>query len=96
MSDPLPPHGQQPTRLLCPQDSPGRNTGVGCHFLLRNLCLLQANKHLVVLLEVFLMIWGNVNNPKRASQVLLVVQNPPASAGDIEAWVQPLDGEDPL
>ena len=28
------PHGQQPTRLLCPQDSLGKNTGVGCHFLL--------------------------------------------------------------
>ena len=28
------PHGQQPTRFLCPQDSPGKNTGVGCHFLL--------------------------------------------------------------
>ena len=27
------PHRQQPTRLLCPWDSPGRNTGVGCHFL---------------------------------------------------------------
>ena len=25
----------QPTRLLCPWDSPGRNTGVGCHFLLQ-------------------------------------------------------------
>ena len=25
---------QQPTRLLCPWDSPGKNTGVGCHFLL--------------------------------------------------------------
>ena len=29
------PYGQQPTRLLCPQDSPGKNTGVGCHFLLQ-------------------------------------------------------------
>ena len=28
------PNGQQPTRLLCPQDSPGKNTGVSCHFLL--------------------------------------------------------------
>ena len=27
-------YGQQPTRLLHPQDSPGKNTGVGCHFLL--------------------------------------------------------------
>ena len=25
------PHELQPTRLLCPWDSPGRNTGVGCH-----------------------------------------------------------------
>ena len=25
----------QPTRLLCPGDSPGKNTGVGCHFLLQ-------------------------------------------------------------
>ena len=28
------PHGQQPTRLLCPQNSLGKSTGVGCHFLL--------------------------------------------------------------
>ena len=27
------PHRQQPTRLPCPWDSPGKNTGVGCHFL---------------------------------------------------------------
>ena len=25
----------QPTRLPCPRDSPGKNTGVGCHFLLQ-------------------------------------------------------------
>ena len=25
----------QPTRLACPWDSPGKNTGVGCHFLLQ-------------------------------------------------------------
>ena len=29
------PHKRQPTRLLCPWDSPGKNTGVGCHFLLQ-------------------------------------------------------------
>ena len=29
------PHRQQPTRLPHPWDSPGKNTGVGCHFLLR-------------------------------------------------------------
>ena len=29
------PHRRQTTRLLCPWDSPGKNTGVGCHFLLQ-------------------------------------------------------------
>ena len=28
-------HRRQPTWLLCPGDSPGKNTGVGCHFLLQ-------------------------------------------------------------
>ena len=35
MSNSVRPYGQQLTRLLCPQDSPGKNPGVGCHFLLR-------------------------------------------------------------
>ena len=35
MSDSVPPHRQQPTRLRRPWDSPGKNTEVGCHFLLQ-------------------------------------------------------------
>ena len=35
MSDSVRPHRRQPTRLCCPWDSPGKNTGVGCHFLLQ-------------------------------------------------------------
>ena len=35
MSDSLRTHGLEPTRFLCPWDSLGRNTGVGCHFLLQ-------------------------------------------------------------
>ena len=31
----LRPYGLKPTRLFCPWDSPGENTGVGCHFLLQ-------------------------------------------------------------
>ena len=31
----LRPHRRQPTRLPGPWDSPGKNTGVGCHFLLQ-------------------------------------------------------------
>ena len=35
MSDSVQPHRRQPTRFPCPWDSPGKNTGVGCHFLLQ-------------------------------------------------------------
>ena len=35
VSDSVRPQRWQPTRLLCPWDSPGKNTGVGCHFLLQ-------------------------------------------------------------
>ena len=33
------PHGLKPIRLLCPRDSPGKNTGVGFHFLLQGVFL---------------------------------------------------------
>ena len=35
MSNSVRPHRRQPTRLRRPWDSPGKNTGVGCHFLLQ-------------------------------------------------------------
>ena len=35
MSNSVQPHRRQPSRLPRPWDSPGRNTGVGCHFLLQ-------------------------------------------------------------
>ena len=35
------PHGLQPTRFLCPWDFPGKNTRVGCHFLLQGIFLTQ-------------------------------------------------------
>ena len=35
MSDSVRPHRRQPTRLPSPWDSPGKNTGVGCYFLLQ-------------------------------------------------------------
>ena len=37
MSKSVRPHRQQPTRLPHPWDSPGKNTGVGCHFLLQGM-----------------------------------------------------------
>ena len=48
MADSLWPHGLQPTRLLCPWDFPGENTGVGCHFLLQGIFPIQeSNPHLL-------------------------------------------------
>ena len=35
MSDSVRPHRRQPTRFRRPWDSPGKNTGVGCHFPLQ-------------------------------------------------------------
>ena len=37
MSDSVRPHRRQPTRLPRPWDSPGKNTGVACHFLLQSM-----------------------------------------------------------
>ena len=34
------PHRLEPAGLLCPWDSPGKNTGVGCHFLLQGIFLM--------------------------------------------------------
>ena len=41
VSDFLQRHGLLPARLLCPQDSPGKNTGVDCHSLLHKIFLTQ-------------------------------------------------------
>ena len=34
-------HGQEPARFLCQWDSPGKNTTVGCHFLLEGIFMTQ-------------------------------------------------------
>ena len=52
MSDSLRPHELQLTELLCPWDSPGKNTGVGGHALLQGIFLTQgSNLHLLCLLH---------------------------------------------
>ena len=45
----LQPHGLQPARLLWPWAFPGKNTAVGCHFLLQGILLIQGlNPHLLL------------------------------------------------
>ena len=41
VSDSFRPCGLQPTRLLCPWNSPDRNTRVGCHSFLQGIFLTQ-------------------------------------------------------
>ena len=43
VSNYLQPHGLQPTRLLCLWNFPGKNTGVGCHFLLQAIFPTQGS-----------------------------------------------------
>ena len=50
MSNSLRPRGLQPTRLLCPWNFPGKNTGACCHFLLQKIFPTQVLKpHLLCL-----------------------------------------------
>ena len=44
MSNSVRPHRRQPTRLPHPRDSPGKNTGVGCHFLLQCMKVKSENE----------------------------------------------------
>ena len=41
-------YGEQPTKLLCPRASPGKNIGVGCHFLLRFQTTYATNTELAL------------------------------------------------
>ena len=43
LSNSLRPHGLEPTRVLCPWDFPGKNTGAGCHFLLQGIFPIQGS-----------------------------------------------------
>ena len=55
MSDSLQPHRWQPTRLRCPWDSPGKNTGVGCHFL--HQCMKVKSESHSVMSQLFTTPW---------------------------------------
>ena len=49
----LRPHGLQPARLLGPWDSPGKNSGVGCHALVQGIFPTQGlNPHPLCLLPI--------------------------------------------
>ena len=53
VSDSVRLHRRQPTKLLCSQDSPGKNTGVGCHFLLHLLGSREQNTSLSMQMDYY-------------------------------------------
>ena len=59
-----------PTRLLCPWDYPGKNTGVGCHFSLQGIVPTQDQSHVSCISKWFFTI------EQRKSFVLCQVINP--------------------
>jgi len=71
-------YGLEPIRLLCPWDSPGKNTGVDCYALLQGIFQTQGlNLHLLCLL-----LWQAGSLPP--SLVLDISKSPPnPSAEDI-------------
>ena len=95
MSDSVRPHRRQPTRLPRPWDSPGKNTGVGCHFLLQ--CMKVKSESEVV---------SDSSDPMDCSlpgssihgvfQARVLEWVAIAFSATQETWVQSLDQEDAL
>ena len=48
MSDSFQPYGLQPARLLCPWDSPGKNTGLGCCALLQGILKKEVSEFMAL------------------------------------------------
>ena len=111
MSDSVQPHGQQPTRLSHPWDSPGKNTGVSRHFLLQ--CMkVKSESEVAQLCPTLATPWPAAYQappsmgfsrqkywsgvPLPSPQVALVVKNSPANAGAIrDAGSIPGSGRSP-
>ena len=61
MSDSLQTYGLKPPQLFCPWDSPGQNTGVGCHALLQGIFPTQGpNPYLLHLLHWLLLLLSHL------------------------------------
>ena len=78
------PHGLSPTRLLCPWNSPGKNIGVDCHFLLQGIFPTQGSSKLHRLCLVhrqagrYLTTWATWEAPGACYKALIpVLRGPP-------------------
>ena len=57
VSESLRPHRRQPTRLPRPWDSPGKNSGVGCHFLLQCMKVKKVTEKSLSRAQLFATPW---------------------------------------
>ena len=74
----LQPHGLQPTQLLNPWNFPGKNTRVGCHFLLQGIFLTRgSNSYLLSLLhwQVEFYHWCHLGNLVRTDDIKLLSEH---------------------
>ena len=89
-------HGLQPSRRLCPLDFTGKNTGMGCHFLLEGIFLTQGSNPRLLHWQAGSLPLSHQGSPYLEmpenmcvllvlcpSLVALVVKNLPADAGHI-------------
>ena len=53
------------TRLFCPWNSPGKNTGVGCHFLLQGIFPTQESNLHLFYQQAYSLILGHLGSPVR-------------------------------
>ena len=59
----LQPHGLWPARLLCAWDFPGKNSGVGCHFLLQGIFPTQGSNPRLLHCRWILYCWATREAP---------------------------------
>ena len=88
MSESLRPCGPQPTRLLSPWGSPGKNTGVGCHALLQRIFPTQGlNLHLLCLMHCRWILYHWATWEANVMGFVVVVQ----SLSHVRLLVTPMD-----
>ena len=73
----FPTPGEEPTRLLCPWDSPGRNPGMGRHFLLQRIFPAQGSNPGLLHCRQILYHWATKEAQIRAETVKLGRGNSP-------------------
>ena len=73
----MPPHRRQPTRLPRPWDSPGKNTGVGCHVLLHGIFPTQESNPGLLHCRQILYQMSHQGRPKLISAAVKSLQSCP-------------------